>query len=73
MRLPGNTLKQKMTNNKNSNRRPDTIRLGFWHQTTVYGATALLVVSGAVWLVLHFFLSVQGEFGETRHPSILFV
>ena len=57
-----------MIANNNTTRRPETIRLGFWHQTTVYGATALLVVSGAVWLVLHFFMAVQGEFGETHHP-----
>ena len=57
-----------MTANKNTVRRPDTIRLGFWHQTTVYGATALLVVSGAIWLVLHFFMVSQGEFGAAHHP-----
>ena len=57
-----------MTTNKNTVRRPDTIRLGFWHQTTVYGATALLVVSGALWLLLHFFMVNQGEFGDTHHP-----
>lgn len=52
----------------NPTRRPDTVRLGPWHQATVYGATALLVLSGAVWLVLHYFMVTQGEFGETRHP-----
>ena len=57
-----------MTPNKNTVQRPDTIRLGFWHQTTVYGATALLVVSGAIWLVLHFFMVSQGEFGDAHHP-----
>ena len=53
---------------KNTNRRPDTVRLGPWHQRTVYGATALLSLSGAVWLVLHFFMVRPGEFGETHHP-----
>ncbi len=57
-----------MAPDKNTVRRPDTIRLGFWHQTAVYGATALLVVSGAIWLVLHFFMVSQGEFGDTHHP-----
>lgn len=57
-----------MTKNNSTTRRIESIRLGFWHQTSVYGATALLVVSGAVWLVLHFFMMTQGEFGETHHP-----
>ena len=57
-----------MAPDKNTVRRHDTIRLDFWHQTTVYGATALLVVSGAIWLVLHFFMVSQGEFGDTHHP-----
>lgn len=57
-----------MTTNKNTVQRPDTIRLGFWHQTTVYGATVLLVVSGAIWLLLHFFMVSQGEFGDAHHP-----
>lgn len=56
-----------MTTIKNATCRPDTIRLGFWHQTTVYSATALLVVSGGIWLVLHFFTITQGEFGDTPH------
>ena len=51
-----------------STRRPDTIRLGPWHQGAVYGATALLVLSGIVWIVLHYFMVTQGEFGETHHP-----
>lgn len=49
-------------------RRPDTIRLGPWHQGAVYGATALLVLSGAVWLVLHYFLAKPSEFGPAVHP-----
>lgn len=51
-----------------STRRPDTIRLGPWHQGTVYGVTALLVLSGIVWIVLQYFMVTQGEFGETHHP-----
>jgi hypothetical protein len=49
-------------------KRPDTIRLGPWHQGAVYGATAVLVVSGVVWLVAHYFLSVPGEYGPQLHP-----
>ena len=28
----------------------------------------MLVVSGAIWLVLHFFMVSQGEFGDAHHP-----
>ena len=49
-------------------RRTDSIRLGPWHQGAVYGATAALAVSGIVWLVLHYFLAVPGEYGPQIHP-----
>ena len=49
-------------------RRVDSIRLGRWHQGAVYGATGALAVSGIVWLVLHYFLSVPGEYGPRPHP-----
>ena len=49
-------------------RRTDSIRLGRWHQGAVYGATAALAVSGIIWLVLHYFLAVPGEFGPQIHP-----
>ncbi|MEQ1880873.1 MAG: DUF4405 domain-containing protein [Burkholderiales bacterium] len=50
------------------NRRPDTIRLGPWHQWAVYLATGALVVSGILWLMLHYFFTGKGEFGPTIHP-----
>ena len=49
-------------------RRADSIRLGPWHQGAVYGATAALAVSGIIWLVLHYFLAVPGEYGPQIHP-----
>ena len=49
-------------------RRADSIRLGSWHQGAVYGATAALAVSGIIWLVLHYFLAVPGEYGPQTHP-----
>jgi hypothetical protein len=49
-------------------RRPDSIRLGRWHQGAVYGVTAVLAVSGIIWLVAHYFLSVTGEYGPQIHP-----
>lgn len=35
----------------------------------MYLATAALVISGAIWLVLHYFMVKQGEFGPTPHPA----
>jgi len=49
-------------------RRADSIRLGPWHQGAVYGATAVLAISGIIWLVLHYFLAVTGEYGPQVHP-----
>jgi hypothetical protein len=49
--------------------RPDTIRLGSLQEGAVYLATAALVLSGAIWLVLHYFMAKQGEFGPTVHPA----
>ncbi len=49
--------------------RPDTIRLGSLQEGAVYLATAALVFSGALWLVLHYFMVKQGEFGPTPHPA----
>jgi hypothetical protein len=46
----------------------DTIRLGYWHQFSVYCATAALGVSGAVWLLCHYFLATPGDFGPQPHP-----
>ena len=50
------------------NRPVESIRLGSWHQAFVYGGTALLVLSGIVWLVLHYFFIQAGEFGDVTHP-----
>lgn len=49
-------------------KRADPIRLGPWHQGAVYGATAALALTGIIWLVLHYFLSVSGEYGPQIHP-----
>ena len=48
--------------------RPDSIRLAPWHQAAVYGATVALVVSGLVWVVLHYFAQQKGDFGPSPHP-----
>lgn len=49
-------------------RTADTIRLGYWHQFSVYAATAALGVSGALWLLCHYFLAIPGDFGPQPHP-----
>jgi hypothetical protein len=49
--------------------RPDTIRLGCVHQTAVYVCTGALVLSGALWLILHYFMAQAGEFGPAMHPA----
>ena len=48
--------------------RAQSIRLGPWHQAAVYGATAVLAVSGILWLGLHYFLALPGEYGPQIHP-----
>jgi hypothetical protein len=49
-------------------RAADTVRLGYWHQFSVYAATAALGVTGAVWLVCHYLLATPGDFGPQPHP-----
>lgn len=44
------------------------IRLGLWHQTYLYAAGVLLVLSGALWVVFDYFVRIEGEFGLTPHP-----
>ncbi|WP_138380022.1 hypothetical protein [Luteithermobacter gelatinilyticus] len=34
----------------------------------VYGVVALLFISGALWLVFHYFVRVEGMFGPVPHP-----
>jgi hypothetical protein len=48
--------------------RPAPIRLPAWQERGVYASTALLLVSGVLWLWLHFFMRVAGEFGERPNP-----
>lgn len=44
------------------------MRLSFQHQAWIYSAFGLLFVSGAVWLVFHYFVKIEGEFGPQVHP-----
>lgn len=46
----------------------DSIRLSSARRWTVYGVGAGLWLSGAAWLVFHYFLQRQTEFGSEPHP-----
>lgn len=46
----------------------ETVRLERWHRKVVYAVTGALVASGALWLVVHYFVRVAGPFGEAHHP-----
>ena len=48
--------------------RPSGIRLSTSHERWVLSLSVALLISGALWLVFHYFLTVPGEFGESRHP-----
>jgi hypothetical protein len=38
------------------------------HERWVAGVFLALLLSGALWLVFHYFVAVPGDFGDTRHP-----
>ncbi len=44
------------------------IRLGEWHQAYLYGMGTVLILSGALWLLFHYFVRIPGDFGPTLHP-----
>jgi hypothetical protein len=44
------------------------VRLTSGHRQWVYWPAAVLFASGALWLVFHYFLPTQGEFGPAPHP-----
>ena len=44
------------------------MRLTSGHQKWVYWTAAALFASGVLWLVFHYFLQTQGEFGPAPHP-----
>lgn len=44
------------------------MRLGKWHQSYLYVVGALLVLSGALWLLFHYFVRMPGQFGDSPHP-----
>jgi hypothetical protein len=44
------------------------MRLGKWHQGYLYVVGTLLVLSGALWLLFHYFVRMPGQFGDSPHP-----
>ena len=44
------------------------LRLGKWHQSYLYVVGTLLVLSGALWLLFHYFVRMPGQFGDSPHP-----
>ena len=44
------------------------MRLSTGHRKWIYWSGAALFVTGALWLLFHYFLRQHGEFGETGHP-----
>ena len=44
------------------------LRLERWHRRAIYLSAALLLVSGAAWLLLRYFMRPVGEFGQLPHP-----
>lgn len=51
-----------------SHRHPPTARLPAGRRLLVNGVALGLWASGAVWLMFHYFLNAQGEFGPTPSP-----
>lgn len=49
-------------------RRLEPGRLMPWQRWLVYGACALMLLSGLLWLLFHFALRVPTEFGAQPHP-----
>jgi hypothetical protein len=47
---------------------PPVVRLGARHRRLLHGGFALLWVSGALWLMFHYFFQTNGEFGPAQHP-----
>jgi hypothetical protein len=44
------------------------MRLSMRHRQWIYWISALLFGSGALWLICHYFVRIEGEFGPAPHP-----
>ncbi|MFC3107726.1 DUF4405 domain-containing protein [Undibacterium arcticum] len=48
--------------------RPVSLKLERWQRRALYGAFALLTLSGLLWLLAHYWWRPVGEYGETISP-----
>ncbi|MGJ7914788.1 DUF4405 domain-containing protein [Massilia sp. LXY-6] len=48
--------------------RPISFKLERWQRRSIYACGFALLLSGAAWLVLHYFLRPVSQFGESIHP-----
>jgi hypothetical protein len=48
---------------------PIPIRLGATHRKLLYAVFLAAWLSGALWLVFHYFLQAEGDFGPLTHPA----
>ncbi|MBM3394418.1 MAG: DUF4405 domain-containing protein [Betaproteobacteria bacterium] len=44
------------------------MRLSTSHQVWIYGSFGVLFVTGGLWLIFHYFIQIEGEFGPQAHP-----
>jgi hypothetical protein len=45
------------------------LKLPRWRRWTVYGVSLGVWLSGAVWLIYHYFMRTEGRFGIQAHPA----
>jgi heme A synthase len=48
--------------------RPSGVRLSPHHERWTLGLSLALVISGALWLVFHYWVAAAGEYGDRPHP-----
>ena len=48
--------------------RPEGLRLDRVHRHLVYSASVALTATGLLWLLFHYFVRVDGPFGDVAHP-----
>jgi hypothetical protein len=46
----------------------DGMKMPGWMKAWIYSAASICLASGAMWLVLHNFVSREGDFGPEQHP-----
>ena len=44
------------------------LRIERWHRRSIYASIAALLLSGAAWLLAHYFFRITGPFGESASP-----